>query len=197
MYDYIKGTLAVKTPTYLVVDNNGIGYHINVSLNTFAALKDNAEALLHTVLVVREDAHLLFGFATPSEKDVFNKLVSVSGIGPSTAIVMLSNMNADEISRLITQGNTAALTKIKGIGAKTAQRLVLELKDKMHKTEDSLTGMPVAAPAIVPAAGAEAVSALVMLGYSKTSAEAAVQKVELSEPGLAVEHIIRRALKIM
>lgn len=198
MYAFIKGILATKTPTYVVVDNNGVGYHILITLNTYAVIKGLQETTLHTVLIVREDAQLLYGFATEQEREVFNKLVAVSGIGPSTAIVILSNLTADELRKMIIQGNTTALTKIKGIGAKTAQRLVLELKDKMQKVSGdtlSVAGIPVAN--MPEDAASEAVAALVMLGYSKSTAEQAILKIKIGQEGQNVEQLIRQALKIM
>ena len=137
MYAYIKGKLAHKEASYVIIDVNGVGYHLNISLQTYAKIKDQEECLLHTHLHVREDDQKLYGFATTQEKTLFLLLVSVSGIGTNTGIAMLSAMTPDEMKQYILREDVKAIQMIKGIGAKTAQRVIIDLKDKIAKTKNN------------------------------------------------------------
>ncbi len=192
MYAYLKGTFTLKNPAQVYVDVNGVGYEVNISLNTYGHIQQLNEGRLFTYLQVKEDGHTLFGFFDKAEKELFIQLVSVSGIGAATARMMLSHLKPAEISAAITQGNVKLLESIKGIGKKTAERLVLELKDKMGK-------MPVGTD--FPAAGGnslgqDALNALTALGISKPMAEAAIQKTIKTEPGINnLEDLIKKALK--
>src|SRR5436190_15207837 len=133
MIAFLKGKLVHKEPTHVVIDVNGVGYHVNISLQTFSEIKDQENILLFTHLAIREDAHVLFGFSHESEKKLFQQLISVNGVGPSTAVVMLSYMNSNELKSAIVREDAAALQGIKGIGGKTAQRVIIDLKDKLKK----------------------------------------------------------------
>ncbi|CAN5440390.1 Holliday junction branch migration protein RuvA [soil metagenome] len=195
MIAYIKGKLTVKTPVYIIVESSGIGYQVFISLNTYSQLQDKDEALVHTYLHITETAHTLYGFADELEKQVFTHLISVSGVGPATARLALSSMAPGEVQRAIIQGNVVQLQKIKGVGAKSAQRIILELKDKMIKTADG--------PEIISASRSntnreEALSALVALGFQRNQAEKAIDKVLAAEDKEApVETIIKLALKAL
>ena len=136
MIAYLKGRLVYKAPSFAIIDVNGVGYHVNISLNTFGEIKDKENIQLSTHLQVREDAHVLFGFASESEKQMFGHLISVNGVGPSTALVVLSYLSPEELRHAIVREDTAALQAVKGIGGKTAQRLILELRDKLKKEGD-------------------------------------------------------------
>lgn len=195
MIAYIKGKLTVKTPVYLVVESNGIGYQVFISLNTYGQLQDKDEALVHTYLHITEAAHTLYGFADELEKQVFSHLISVSGIGPATARLALSSMVPGEVQKAIMQGNVVQLQKIKGVGAKSAQRIVLELKDKMIKAVDGAEHLLVAQGNTNKD---EALSALIALGFQRAQAEKAVNKVMAAEgDAAAVEQIIKLALKAL
>lgn len=195
MIAYIKGKLTVKTPVYLIVESGGIGYQVFISLNTYSHFQDKDEALVHTYLHIAETAHTLYGFADELEKQVFTHLISVSGVGPATARLALSSMAPGEVQKAIMQGNVVQLQKVKGIGAKSAQRIILELKDKMMKTAEG--------PEIISATRSntnreEALSALVALGFQRNQAEKAIEKVMAAEGNeAAVEQIIKLALKAL
>jgi len=194
MITHIQGKLIEKTPTYVVVDVNGIGYKIKVSLQTFSAI-DGELCKLFTHLSVKEDSHTLFGFYEESERHLFRHLISVSGVGPSTAQVILSTFPAEEIISHITTANVAAVQSVKGIGAKTAQRIIIDLKDKVGK------GVPVS-DLLFDVAGntikEEALSALLALGFAKKDAEGKIDKVLKSNSELAsVEDLVRMALSQM
>lgn len=195
MIAYIKGKLTVKTPVYLVVESNGIGYQVFISLNTYGQLQDKDEALVHTYLHITEAAHTLYGFADELEKQVFTHLISVSGIGPATARLALSSMIPSEVQKAIIQGNVVQLQKIKGVGAKSAQRIVLELKDKMIKAVDGAEHLSVSQGNTNKD---EALSALIALGFQRSQAEKAINKVVATEgDAAAVEQIIKLALKAL
>ena len=137
MIEYIKGVIAELNPAYAVIDNHGIGYMMNISLSTYdhiSRVKAGQEVMLYVHEAIREDAHLLYGFATPRERDAFLLLISVSGVGPNTARMILSSMNVDEFSQSVSSGNVAMLKSVKGVGAKTAQRIIVDLKDKIKPT---------------------------------------------------------------
>ena len=192
MYAYFKGRLVEKTPTDAIIDCNGVAYQINISLQTFSSIKDQEECKLFAHLVVREDSQTLYGFATTGERAIFRQLISVSGVGANTARVILSSMTKDEVFNAILSDNVAALQSVKGIGGKTAKRIILDLKDKIAKddqTAEILTDS-------YNTNKEEALSALVMLGFARNAAEKALGKVIKSEGlDLKVEDLVRMALK--
>ncbi|HOW58297.1 MAG TPA: Holliday junction branch migration protein RuvA [Candidatus Omnitrophota bacterium] len=198
MYHYLNGKIAEKTPAAVILDVNGIGYEIRISVNTFSALPGLGQpAKLLTHFIVREDAQLLFGFATEEERELFKLLLSVSGIGPKMAITLLSGMTISELKAAIREGSLAVLTSVSGIGRKTAERVVVELKDKLPRetgkdSKDIIHDMSVSDQIVE-----DAVQALVSLGYVKQKAKETVQKVLKVSLGkkLTVEEIIRAALK--
>ena len=194
MYEFIKGRLVEKTPTYAVIETGGIGYLLHISLYTYAQLKEDENCTLLIHMVVREDAMLFFGFATSLERELFRQLISVSGVGPNTARMILSSVNPSEIVQAIAQGNAPLLQSIKGIGSKTAQRLIVELKDKLSK--DFVPGEKMTDG--YNTKRDEALSGLIILGFSKIVAEKALNKViEKEGSTLPVEQLIRHALKIL
>ena len=192
MIAFVRGHFAVKTPARLVVDVNGVGYELNISLNTYSAISNKDSGQLFTYLHITENAQTLFGFADMAEKELFMQLISVSGVGASTARMMLSGMKPDEITRAIVQGNTKQLEGIKGIGKKSAERLIVELRDKLGKQsmENPLSGIS------VQQNDAYAVNALISLGIGRVMAEQAVKKVLQAQPdNNSLEDIIKQALK--
>ena len=193
MYAYLQGKFTYKSPAQVYIDVNGVGYEVNVSLNTYAAIQHLNEGKLFVHLQVKEDGHTLFGFFDREEKEMFLLLTSVSGIGAATARMMLSSMKPDEVSTAIIQGNVRLLESIKGIGKKTAERLVLELKDKVSKH-------PASAGNNIHTAGntieQDALTALTALGISRLQAEQSVQRIFRAEPGIVnLEELIKKALK--
>lgn len=192
MYAYIDGKLAFKSPSYVVIDAGGVGYHINISLNTYSKLGDAERCKLFTWLHVKEDAHTLYGFADEGERRLFLHLISVSGIGASTGLMMLSAITPIEIQAAIVKGDVPLIQRIKGIGPKTAQRLVLELQDKLKKDgPDTLMAVPAN-----KTVKDEALSALVMLGFPKNAAEKVLdQELNRNSGDLTVEQLIKYALK--
>jgi len=196
MFDYIKGDIAELTPAYVVLETTGIGYCIHIALPTFSALTGNSAAKLYVYEVIREDAHLLFGFMNKAERQLFLLLISVSGIGANTARMIMSSYSAQEIQEMIATGNVTALNAIKGIGTKTAQRIIVDLKDKIMKVAgiDAGSALRISAGNEVKE---EAVSALVMLGFASAASQKAVDQILKSEPTLRVEQLIKLALKMM
>ena len=193
MIAYLKGRLVYKAPSFAIIDVNGVGYHVNISLNTFGEIKDKENIQLSTHLQVREDAHVLFGFASESEKQMFGHLISVNGVGPSTALVVLSYLSPEELRHAIVREDTAALQAVKGIGGKTAQRLILELRDKLKKEgEESVANAGIVRNTVRQ----EALSALVTLGIAKPAAEKSVDAV-LKKAGsnISLEELVKHALK--
>lgn len=192
MIHHIKGKLVQKTPTNIVVEASGVGYFINISLHTYAQIVDEESILIYTYLNIREDAHVLYGFFDESERRLFTHLISVSGIGPNTARMMLSSISPQEIQEAIVRGDVALVQKIKGIGPKSAQRLILELQDKLKKEGfDTLLSAP-----LNNTAKEEALSALIMLGFAKNSAEKVLdQIIKVDGSTLSVERLIKSALK--
>ncbi len=192
MYAYIDGKLAFKCPNYVVIDAGGVGYHINISLNTYAALKDKEKCKLFTWLHVKEDGHTLYGFFEEGERRLFLHLISVSGIGPNTGRMILSSITPAEIQTAIVKGDVPLIQRIKGIGPKSAQRMILELQDKLKKEgPDSLISMP-----LNNTAKDEALSALVMLGFNKSVAEKSLDAaIKQDNENLSVETLIKIALK--
>jgi Holliday junction DNA helicase RuvA len=193
MIAYLKGNFTVKTPAYVHLDVNGVGYEVNISLNTYEKIQELEKGTLLTHLLVREDAHILFGFFEPAEKEMFQLLINISGIGASTARVMLSYMKPDELSKAIVQGNVRVLEGIKGIGKKTAERIVVELRDKLAK--QPIETDPNISTWKSNTLQADALNALVALGINRQAGEKAVQKVMEKEPGLNVETLIKKALQ--
>lgn len=191
MFEYIKGAVASLKPSHIIVEANSIGYFITISLNSYTQLngQENVKLFLHQV--IREDAHQLFGFATEAERELFRMLISVNGIGSNTAIMMFSSLSPDEISNAILNENVNLLKSIKGIGIKTAQRVIIDLKDKVGKS-------PISEQFVASADNTlrvEALSALVMLGFAKKPAEKEVDKILAAQPNLPVENVIKLALK--
>ncbi len=191
MFEYIKGAVASLKPSHIIVETNSIGYFITISLNSYTQLngQENVKLFLHQV--IREDAHQLFGFATEAERELFRMLISVNGIGSNTAIMMFSSLSPDEISNAILNENVNLLKSIKGIGIKTAQRVIIDLKDKVGKS-------PISEQFVASADNTlrvEALSALVMLGFAKKPAEKEVDKILAAQPNLSVENVIKLALK--
>ncbi|HEX8060780.1 MAG TPA: Holliday junction branch migration protein RuvA [Cyclobacteriaceae bacterium] len=194
MIAYLKGKLVHKDPTHLIVDVNGIGYQVQISLNTFSQVKDAEDIKLSTYLHVREDAQILFGFGTDQEKAMFQSLISVNGIGPNTAMVVLSYMPPAELRAAIVREDAATLQSIKGIGGKTAQRLILELKDKLKKEsgEEMTTGLTPSYNKMKQ----EALTALVTLGVARAAAEKSIDTVlKKSGNSLTLEDLVKQALK--
>lgn len=194
MIAFIEGEIAEINPAFVVVNCKGVGYLLHISLNTFTAIQNASTVKLHTEMIVREDAHTLFGFATPDERTLFRYLITVNGVGPNTARMILSSMTVDEVSQAIVGNNAAALQAVKGIGAKTAQRIVLDLKDKLEK--EGVSSLENLAPAN-NTIRQEALSALVMLGYNKAIAQKTLSQVLKNNPGssMSVEQLIKEALK--
>lgn len=192
MYAYIDGRLTFKGPTYVVLEAAGIGYQINISLNTYSKLPSEERCKLYTWLHVKEDAHTLYGFIDEGEKRLFLHLISVSGIGPGTGRMILSSITPEEIQTAIVKGDLPLIQRIKGIGPKSAQRIILELQDKLKKEGlESLTSIPQ-----YNTAKDEALSALVMLGFAKNQAEKALDNILKQQGGtLTVEQLIKSALK--
>lgn len=191
MIAQIKGRLVEKTPTYVVIDCNGVGYQINISLNTYSKIDANEQCLLHTHLIVREDAQLLYGFKDKSERELFRMLISVSGVGSATAMMILSSLTATEIKGAISTGNVNMLKGVKGIGTKSAERIIIDLRDKIGKVEESDINFAVSNNTIKD----EALSALIMLGFTKKPAELALNKILASSEEISVEQLIKQTLK--
>ncbi|MXN92281.1 Holliday junction branch migration protein RuvA [Flavobacterium sp. Sd200] len=191
MIAHLEGRLVEKTPTEVVIDCHGVGYHVNISLHTFSLLPDSEKIRLYTYLQIKEDAHTLFGFMEKAERELFKLLISVSGVGAGTARTMLSSLEPKEVINSIGSGNVGVIQSIKGIGSKTAQRIILDLKDKVLKLYDmeelSVTGYNTNKD--------EALSALEVLGFNKKLAEKAVEKIVKENPQAGVEAIIKQALK--
>ncbi len=198
MIDYIKGEVAELTPTYVVLDVHGVGYGIHVALPVFTALSNVKEGKLFVHEIIREDAHLLFGFLSKAERELFLLLISVSGVGANTARMIMSGYTVGEIRQIISLENVVALSAIKGIGAKTAQRIVVELKDKVLKIEvvdmdGALLDAPLAA--VNGQVKSEAVSALTMLGFAAAASGKVVDAILKADSTVTVEQVIKQALK--
>lgn len=191
MIAHLEGRLVEKTPTEVVIDCHGVGYLVHISLHTFSLLPDSENIRLYAYLQIKEDAHTLFGFAEKAERELFKLLISVSGVGAGTARTMLSSLEPKQIIGYIGTGNVGAIQAIKGIGIKTAQRVILDLKDKVLKLYDL---EEVSAPGY-NTNKEEALSALEVLGFNKKLAEKAVEKVVKENPAANVETIIKQALK--
>jgi Holliday junction DNA helicase RuvA len=191
MIEYIRGALIRITPTYLVIETGGIGYFVNISLNTFSKLEKQSEYTLPVHEVIREDAHQLFGFADAGEREMFRLLISVTGVGANTARMMLSSLSSEELERAISISDVNVLKSVKGIGLKTAQRIIVDLKDKIGKITagDEIFALS------DNTNREEALSALVMLGFAKSAVNKVIDKIVREEKNLTVEDIIKKALK--
>lgn len=192
MIAYLTGKFSYKSPTVAYVDVHGVGYEVNISLNTYSKIEGLTEGKLFTFLQVKEDAHTLYGFFDLAEKEMFTQLISVSGVGASTARMMLSGMKPEEIRNAIMMKQTSTLESVKGIGKKTAERIVLELKDKISKITTTTAGFVNAGNTLEQ----DALNALVALGISRPAGEQAIKKVVISEPSInTLESLIKKALK--
>jgi Holliday junction DNA helicase RuvA len=191
MITQLRGKLVEKNPTYVVVDCSGVGYMVHISLNTFSGLPTDELITIYTHLSIKEDAHTLFGFITRLERAIFRLLISVSGVGPSIARTMLSSMSSEEIQQAIASSNVALIQSVKGIGAKTAQRLILDLKDKVLKTFDlDENELPV-----YNTSKEEALSALEVLGFARKISEKVLDRILKEDNSYSVEALIKKALK--
>jgi Holliday junction DNA helicase RuvA len=194
MISFLKGRLVHKDPAHIIIEVNGVGYQVAISLQTYSEIKDQENILIHTHLQVREDAHVLFGFSNENEKKLFQQLISVNGIGPSTAIVMLSYMSSNELKSAIVREDVAALQSIKGIGGKTAQRVIIDLKDKLKKESWEETSTVSSGPHNT--LRNEALSALLTLGLPKAAAEKSVDAIlKRSGNTVTLEDLVKQALK--
>ena len=192
MYEYIKGTVAEVAPAYAVIDVGGVGYYLHISLETYSAIEHETETRLYVHYVVREDAQLLYGFATKTERELFRHLISVSGVGGNTARMILSTYSPRELQGIIATENAVLLKNVKGLGLKTAQKIIVELSGKMAGL--GLTGDTVTAP-VAGGDYEEALAALVMLGFGKAAADKVVKIVARENPGASVEDLVRMSLK--
>lgn len=193
MFEFISGKIRKLTPASVVLENGGIGYFISISLNTYGFLNDHSECKLYIHQVIREDANMLFGFYNEKEREIFRLLISVSGVGANTARMMLSSLTGEELEQAILRENVAVLKAIKGIGAKTAQRIIVDLKDKIGKSVSGGEIFISASNTIVE----EALSALIALGFARNSSQKVVSAIVKKESGLTVEQLIKKALKQM
>jgi len=193
MYAFIAGKIAEKSPTYVILDNHGIGYFINITLNTFTAIGEKDEVKLYLHEQILEDAHNLFGFYSDKERNLFELLISVSGVGCNTARLILSSLTVNELSSAIANDDVKTIQGVKGIGAKTAQRIVIDLKDKLKKNDFATEIFAVPNNTIKT----EALSALTILGFSKSAVDKALDRLLKQMPDATVETLIKEALKIM
>ena len=195
MYTYIEGKLTEHNPACVTLDCGGVGYEIHVSLNTYAKIKDKAQVRLWIYQAVREDSLLLFGFADKAEKELFLQLISVSGVGANTARVILSTLSPEATANAILNGDVKKIQSVKGIGMKTAQRIIVDLRDRLSKRE-----LPLEDGSLLPQLREErqeAVAALVTLGFAKAAVEKAVDSLLAASPGAATEEIIKQALRML
>jgi Holliday junction DNA helicase RuvA len=210
MIEYIKGNLTDLNPTYAVIEAAGVGYAINIALPTYSSLvgKENTESKLYITEIIREDTHELYGFFSRGERELFLLLMTVSGIGANTARMIMSAYSASEIRQIIATGNSRALAQVKGLGPKTAQRIIVDLKDKVLKIdlgsdanqgslEDAASGYSLEVRGVDSEIKQEAVSALTMLGFAAAASGKVVDKILKAEPSASVEQVIRQALKML
>ena len=193
MFEYIEGKIIEKSLAHVVIETGGIGYFINITVNTYSKLPDTGEKRIYLHQVVREDAHILFGFADREERIMFRSLLSVSGIGANTARVILSSLTPSEVTSAIFEGNTLTFQNVKGIGLKTAQRIIVDLKDKVGKSgkTDEL---------FMPERNTireEALSALIALGFAKNQAEKVIGSIMIKNPLFTIEEVVKQALKML
>jgi Holliday junction DNA helicase RuvA len=193
MIAYLKGSFVKKTPSYTHIDVAGVGYEVQISLNTYSKIQDLESGLLYTHLLIREDAHILYGFFDEVEKEMFLQFIGVTGIGAGTARIMLSYMKPEELSKAIVQGNVKMLESIKGIGKKTAERIVLELRDKLskHPVDANISAFK------SNTLQSDALNALIALGINRQAADQAVQKILEHDPGIGVELLIKKSLQVL
>jgi len=192
MIEYLKGRLSEKSPTHAVIDCTGVGYFVNISVNTFSQIPDSETAHLWIHFIVRDDAQVLYGFAEKDERDVFRKLISVSGVGANTARMILSSMTPDDLRYTIQNQNDTALKAIKGIGAKSAQRIIVDLHDKISKSAENLENISIVDNSLKN----DALVALSSLGFDKTKTDKTLDKLIKAEgTELTVEELIKKALK--
>ena len=193
MIAFLKGEFVHKSPAVVQVEVNGVGYEVQVSLNTYSKIQHLDKGILHTSLLIREDAHILYGFYEPAEKEMFQLLIGVSGVGASTARMMLSYLKPDELAKAIVQGDTRTLESIKGIGKKSAERLVLELRDKLAKQGLESNISPMKNNTLQQ----DALNALTALGINRQAATQALEKTLSANPNLPVEELIKTALRTL
>lgn len=193
MIEYLNGTLAELTPTMAVVDVNGVGYSVNITLVTYSELSNATTCKLYIYEAIREDAHLLYGFSTQDERRLFLQLVSVSGVGANTARMIMSSLSSVELQEAIATENVSVLKNVKGIGLKTAQRIVVDLHDKVGKSAVADGVQPIAGSDV----RSEAVAALVMLGFQQTASRKVVDKLTQEDPKLTVEQLIKKSLRLL
>ncbi len=196
MYEFISGRVAELTPAYAVVEAGGVGYMLNISLQTFSAVEGQAEAKLFVHFVVREDAQILYGFATTAERELFRRLISVSGVGGNTARMVLSTYSPSELANIISSENAVLLKNVKGLGLKTAEKIIVELRDKVAGiSSGAAAGVLGGGLAAENATWTEALAALGMLGFSRAASDKVVRGIIKNAPDLPVEDVIRQALK--
>jgi Holliday junction DNA helicase RuvA len=195
MISHLRGRMIEKTPTHVILECNGVGYHLEVSLNTFSGLSSEEEQLLYTHLQIKEDSHTLFGFLSEFERSVFRLLISVSGVGAATARTMLSSLSPSEVVGAIGSEQVAIVQSVKGIGAKTAQRMILELKDKVLALEGAED--VISARAVHGQNGEEAIAALEVLGFSRKSVQKIVDKLLIADSEMSVEDLIKNTLNAL
>ncbi|AOW20883.1 Holliday junction branch migration protein RuvA [Urechidicola croceus] len=191
MITHLRGKLVEKNPTYIIVECNGLGYYANISLNTFSQIPDEENVFIYTYLSVKEDSHTLFGFAEKIEREIFKLLISVSGVGPSIARTMLSSMSTEEIQNAIASGNVATIQSVKGIGVKTAQRVIIDLKDKIIKTY----GIDEVSVVSSNTNKEEALTALEVLGFTRKQSEKVIDRILKENDSMSVANLIKQALK--
>ncbi len=193
MIGFLKGDFVNKTPATVLIHVNGVGYEVQISLNTYSKIQHLEKGQLYTSLLIREDAHILYGFFDMAEKEMFLLVINVSGIGASTARMMLSYMKPEELAKAIINGDIRTLESIKGIGKKTAERLVVELKDKLAKVTSETNIAALKHNTLHP----DALNALLALGINRQAADQAIQKALVHEPGLSLEELIKKALRTL
>lgn len=191
MITHLRGKLVEKNPTYVIVECNGVGYYAHISLNTFSKLPEDEAIFLHTYLSVKEDSNTLYGFVEKLEREIFKLLISVSGVGPSTARTMLSSMTTEEIQQAIASGDAAKIQSVKGIGVKTSQRVIIDLKDKIIKTY----GMDEVSGVQSNTNKEEALTALEVLGFTRKQSEKVIDRILRTDISMSVENLIKQALK--
>lgn len=195
MIAYLKGKLAYKNPTHVIIEVQGVGYEVKISLHTYTALPDSEQCQLFTYLHIKEDAHTLYGFQELSEKKMFIDLISINGVGPGTGLMILSSLNPEELHQAIAQEEVRTIQSVKGIGAKTAQRIILELKDKIKKEESPYISAGISGPSH-NTVRSEALSALVTLGINRSIAEKNLDAILKKQQGsITLEELIKLALK--
>jgi len=194
MIEYIKGEIVEHSPTRMIIECNGIGYEVHISLTTYTAFQHQSNSLIYIYEVIREDAHLLFGFATKDERELFLLLTSVSGVGPNTARMILSSMPPAELNHIIASGDEKVLTMVKGIGSKTAQRIIVDLKNKVKPAEGKVnTSSTIGRNETAE----EAIAALVMLGFPKAASQKVTDTILKKTTDITVEELIKTALKML